>query len=311
MKKVFFIGVGLFLLGMTEFSKNVFGYAEVNVSDGGTITGRVTLKGPVPPPRVFSLVLYPFGPFCKKISDGKGHVLLEEFIVDSGGGMQDTIVAVQQVNEGKPFPPIEADLVSVNCMFHPADVPDAEQFRVDVKGKLHHAHPLVEVLQNPQHISVVNKDPILHNGQVFQSEKGNIILNFPLPVSNTPRGGVVKLEPGKRITQMICGMHEFMQSWGFVVDNPYYAKTQRDGTFRVDQLPPGIYKIVAWHPHLKMIEKEITVPANGAVTIDFEFDSSQVKRPNYESQEKFRIGPEALSHQHLEGCEEPYCQGSE
>jgi hypothetical protein len=196
-------------------------------------------------------------------------------------------------------------------MFHPADVPDSEQFRVDEKGMLHHTHPLVEVLQNPQHISVINKDPILHNGQVFQSEKGNIILNFPLPVSDVPRGGVVKLEPGKRITQMICGMHEFMQSWGFVVENPYYAKTQRDGTFRIDQLPPGTYKIVAWHPHLKMIEKEITVPAAGTVAIDFEFDAAEVKRPHYESQEKFRIGPEALSHEHLEGCEGPYCQGAE
>lgn len=311
LKKVLIVGIGLLLLGVTEFSENAFGYTEVPVSNGGTITGRVTLKGSIPPPRVFPLVLYPFGPFCKKISDGKGHILLEEFIVDPDGGMQDTIVAVQRVNQGKPFPPIKAELFSVNCMFHPADVADDEQFRVNKKGELRHAHPLVGVLQNPQHISVVNKDPILHNGQVFQSEKGNIILNFPLPVSNDPRGGVVQLEAGKRITQMICGMHEFMQTWGFLVDNPYYAKTRKDGSFRIDQLPPGTYKIVAWHPHLKVVEKEITVPASGTVAVDFEFDSSEVKRPHYESQEKFRIGPEALPHEHLEGCEGPYCQGAE
>ena len=311
MKKVFLLGMGLFFLGIVQVSEKALGYEEIEVVNGGAITGRVTLKGPIPPPRVFPLVLYPFGPFCKKISDGQGHILLEEFIVSPEGGMQDAIVAVQRVERGKPFPSIKAELVSIDCMFHPGDVPDEDQFRVNEKGRLRHAHPLVGVLQNPQRISVVNRDPILHNGQVFQSEKGNIVLNFPLPVSDEPRGGIVSLEPGKRITQMICGMHEFMQTWGFVVDNPYYAKTRRDGTFVIDRLPPGTYKVAAWHPHLKMIEREITVPANGTVTINFEFDSSGVKRPHYESQEKFRIGPEALPHEHLEGCEEPYCQGAE
>jgi hypothetical protein len=307
LKRSVCFGLGLLILGVITFSDKVFGYDETKITNGGTITGKVTLNGPIPPPRVFPLVLYPFGPFCKKISDGQGHILLEEFIVGPEGGMQDAIVAVQRVKNGKPFPPIKSELFSVDCMFHPADVPDDEQFRVDEKGKLRHAHPLVGVLQNPQHISVVNRDPILHNGQVFQSEKGNIILNFPLPISDEPRGGMIQLEPGKRITQMICGMHEFMQTWGFVVDNPYYAKTRRDGTFVIDQLPPGTYKVVAWHPHLKMIEREITVSASEAVALNFEFDSSEVKRPHYESQEKFRIGPEALPHQHLEGCEAPYC----
>jgi hypothetical protein len=284
-----------------------FGYEEAAVSHGGSITGTVTLEGPIPGPRVFPLVLYPFGPFCKKISDGQGNVRLEEFIVGPGGGMQDAIVAIQQVAKGKPFPHIKNDLVAVDCMFHPADVPDSEQFTTTASGKVHHAHPLVRVIENHQPISVINKDPIIHNGQVFQSERGNIILNFPLPVSDQPRGGIVNFAPGKKISQMICGMHEFMQSWALVVDNPYYAKTKPDGKFVIDQLPPGTYRVLAWHPHLKPIEQTITVPADGTVSISFAFDAKQVVRPHYESQEKFRIGPEAHPHEHLEECEAPYC----
>jgi hypothetical protein len=299
--------VGLFLLGMVVPPPRVMAYEQAQVAGAGKIVGKVTLKGPIPSPRVFPLVLYPFGPFCKKISDGKGHILLEEFIVSSDGGMQDAVVAVQKVEAGKPFSPSNSDLEAVDCMFHPADVPDNELFRSDEKGRLRHAHPLVSVIQNPYHLSVVNKDPILHNGQVFQSEKGNIILNFPLPVSDQPRGGIVQLEKGRHITQMICGMHEFMQTWGFVVDNPYYAKTRKDGAFVIDQLPPGTYQVIAWHPHLKMIEQTVTIPANGTASLNFEFDATQVKRPHYESQEKFRIGPEALPHEHLEECEPPYC----
>jgi len=267
------------------------GYQEVPVDNGGTISGKVTMKGDIPVPRVFPLVLYPFGPFCKKISDGQGNVRLLEFSVDSTGGLKDAIVAVERVQKGKPFPPIKNDFVAVNCMFHPTDVSDSEQFLIKPDGKLLHEHPLVTVVQNNQLVSMVNKDPVIHNAQFFQNEKGNIVLNFPLPVSASPRGGKLHLDPDKRITQLICGMHEFMQSWGFVVDNPYHAKTKRGGTFTIDKLPPGTYKVSAWHPHFKVIEKEVTVPAGGKVQLDFEFDSTEVQRPIYESQRIFRVGP--------------------
>ncbi|MEW6324958.1 MAG: carboxypeptidase-like regulatory domain-containing protein [Nitrospirota bacterium] len=302
---------GLLFLGLTAHAMAADGaaYKEIEVHNGGGITGRVMLDGPVPEARAFPLVLYPFGPFCKKISDGQGNVLLKEFIVGADQGLQDAIVVVQNVRQGKPFPDIKNDFVAVDCMFHPADVPDEEQFIVTEKGKLTHAHPVVAVLQNHRPISVVNKDPIIHNGQVFQSERGNIVLNFPLPISLEPRGGPIHFERGKRIAQMICGMHEFMQSWGFMVDNPYYARTRRDGRFTIDGLPPGTYSVLAWHPHLKPIEQTVTVQAGQTASVDYAFDSRTVVRPHYESQEKFRIGPEARPHEHLHGgeCEPPYC----
>lgn len=300
------LALAIMVAGVFGYSE-ALGYEEVDVRNGGSIAGTVRLNGPIPEPRVFPLVLYPFGPFCKKISDGKGHIVLEEFIVGTGGALQDAVVAVQHVERGKAFPVIKNEFVVEDCMFHPADVPDSEQFTVNKDGKLRHAHPLLSVMENHQAISVVNRDPVIHNSQIFQSERGNIILNFPLPVSTEPRGGVVNFERGRRISQMICGMHEFMQSWGFMVDNPYYAKTKRDGEFAINDLPPGTYRVVAWHPHLKPIEREVTVPADGMVSITFDFDSRQVVRPQYESQEKFRIGPEARPHDHLENCEVPYC----
>lgn len=298
--------IALLMGGLSQVSAEL-AYEEVAVKNGGTITGKITLKGPIPDPRVFPLVLYPFGPFCKKISDGKGHILVNEFIVSPDRGMQDTIVAVQQVKRGKPFPVVKQELVAVDCMFHPAETSSDELFAIDTKGKLRHEHPLVMVLRNHQPISVVNRDPIIHNGQVFQNERGNIILNFPLPVADAPRGGMLHFDEGKRVSQMICGMHEFMQAWGFVVDNPYYARTKKNGEYAIDNLPPGTYRVAAWHPHLPIVEREITVPAHGTASFNVEFDGAQVVRPAYESQERFRIGPEARPHEHLEECSPPYC----
>lgn len=281
-------------------------YKIAEVREGGSITGKVTLKGPVPEPRAFPIVLYAFGEFCKKISDGSGHVLLREFNVDQEGGLQDAVIAVQGVKAGKPFRRTKNQFVAVNCMFHPYDVPESEQFDLH-DGKLVHVHPLVHVMRNHRPVYVQNRDPILHNGQVYQKERGNRVLNFSLPVSDALNGGYIHFERGMRIAQIICGMHEYMQTWGWMVDNPYYAKTRRGGGFQIDEIPPGTYLVTAWHPHMKPIEKVLTIPPGGEIAIDFEFDAAQVVRPLYETQKKFRIGPEFHPHEDLMGCEDPYC----
>ena len=282
-------------------------YEAGEVANGGTITGKVTLRGPTPEPRAIPMVLYPFGDFCKKISNGEGVVLLREFNVDGAGGLQDAVAAVQGVVRGKSFRYRDTELVTVNCMFHPLEVPENEQFEVQ-DGRLVHVHPLVTVMRNHAQLYVTNRDPIDHAAQVYQPEKGNRVLSFPVPVAfRGPSSGYVELEAGRRIVQIICEMHEYMQTWAWVVDNPYFARTKKDGSFTIDKLPPGTYKVTVWHPHLKPIEKIVTVPADGAVPLDFEFDAAQVVRPIYETQKQFRITPERDPTVDLMGCEGPYC----
>ncbi len=309
MKRYKFLGMMLLVLGMVSpEAQRAFAYEKIDIKNSGSIAGKVILKGSVPEPRVFPLVLYPFGPFCKKISNGKGHVLLKEFNVDPDGGLRDAVVAVQNVHSGKPFRHIRNEYVSVNCMFHPADVSEDEQFELH-EGKFIHVHPLVRVMENHQPLYVTNLDPIFHNGQVYQKEKGNRILNFPLPISQKLFGGIIHLDQGKKIVQMICGMHEFMQAWVWVVDNPYYQKTGKGGEFFIDDLPPGKYQVTAWHPHIQPLVREVTVPPEGKVSVQFHLDADQVIRPHYETQEKFRIGPESHPYEDLEGCQDPFCVG--
>jgi len=187
-RMLFFILLVISLFGNLA----VYGYEEVDVSHGGSIAGKIILKGPIPEPRVFSLVLYPFGSFCKKISDGQGLVILQEFIVGEGRGLWQAVVAVQQVDKGKPFPVIQRDFIAVDCMFHPADVAAKEQFEM---GQMHHEHPNVAIFENHQPISVINKDPIIHNIQVFQNEKGNIILNKPTSIRLFGSSIIARLAP--------------------------------------------------------------------------------------------------------------------
>ena len=73
---------------------------------------------------------------------------------------------------------------------------------------------------------------------------------------------------------MQCDQHEFMQTWGLPITNPYYAVVGADGKFEIKDVPAGKYKLVAWHPALngkKPIEQEIEVKDGAQANAKFEF----------------------------------------
>ena len=73
--------------------------------------------------------------------------------------------------------------------------------------------------------------------------------------------------------QMICGMHEFMQTWGYRVQNPHYAKTPIDGSFNIGNIPPGEYKVTAWHYLMKKQTRKIKITARETIDLNFEFNA--------------------------------------
>jgi hypothetical protein len=40
----------------------------------------------------------------------------------------------------------------------------------------------------------------------------------------------------------------WMRGYLFVADHPYYARTDAQGRFRLERVPPGRYEVVCWHP---------------------------------------------------------------
>jgi hypothetical protein len=226
-------------------------YDSVAVTNGGTLQGKVSLKGSPPPPKEFELRRYPDGTFCGLISDGKGNRLLHEVIAGQDGGLKDVVVVVEGVQKGKPFNFPGAQVEANICQFL----------------------PFVTVMGDKREITVTNRDKIFHDiqGYAFDRQGIDIVLHRA-SLEKMGTTDTVNLTKGRKAFVMQCGQHPYMQNWGYAIDNPYYFVTSLDGAFTIGDLPPGTYKVTAWHPAIDPQTKEVTVTANGAVSLDFTFE---------------------------------------
>ena len=68
---------------------------------------------------------------------------------------------------------------------------------------------------------------------------------------------------------MRCDVHSWMSAWVFVAAHPYYAVSSADGTFTLDGVPPGSYKLHAWHAKFGEKTADVTVSAGGKATAEF------------------------------------------
>jgi len=247
-------------------------YQEIEVQNGGAIQGKAVLTGTMPPPRVYHLVLFPNIDMCAEVdADEEGeNRILDDFKISEGGGMKDVLITLEHVEAGKPFVKEPIMIESENCKF----TPDVNAVRQD------------EIFK------VDNLDAVMHNSQVYQKEQGKIIVNIPIPAEEVS-DGKIHFKKKYKIYQMICGMHEFMQTWGYRVQNPYYFKTKIDGNFKIDNIPPGDYVVNAWHYLMKIQSKKIHISENSVIDLQFEFDGNKVERPIYETIKSGRIKHDA------------------
>jgi hypothetical protein len=61
-----------------------------------------------------------------------------------------------------------------------------------------------------------------------------------------------------------CDVHPWMFSYVTVCDHPYFAVTGADGAFKISDVPPGKYTLVAKHRKAGEVSQEIEVADSGA-----------------------------------------------
>ncbi|HEX7858970.1 MAG TPA: carboxypeptidase regulatory-like domain-containing protein [Verrucomicrobiae bacterium] len=108
-----------------------------------------------------------------------------------------------------------------------------------------------------------NKDDIFHN--VFSMSESN---PFDLGLYKDPEVKKVQFQNPGRV-DVFCSIHSQMNCVLLVLQNPFFASTGKSRRYRIENVPPGTYKLKAWHHRLPAQMKEIVVPASGEVRVDF------------------------------------------
>ena len=134
--------------------------------------------------------------------------------------------------------------------------------------------PHVQAVPVGGEISFPNVDEIMHN--VFSITRGN---RFDLGLYKSgARKTHVFDTPG--LVRIYCNIHPQMSAFVHVRDNPYFAWTEPDGTFRIDDAPPGDYTIKVWSEQGEA-EQSITVGADGLSGVQFSLDVSRYQRKTH------------------------------
>lgn len=227
-------------------------YVEGPVPDAGSLVGRVRLAGE--PVAGEPLAVRKDREVCGSVKP------FEALVVGPGKGVRNTVVYLEGVERGKRAPDVELD--NSKCLFVPH---------------------VTAVMAGGGRTRIKNADPVLHNTHGLLDRL--TVFNVALPNKDQTvdisqrirKAGVIEVQ---------CDAHAHMRAWIVVRDNPYFAVTGDEGRFRIADIPPGRYKVVAWHEGWvatgkdkdgrplydapRVVVQEITIPPRGEATVEFE-----------------------------------------
>jgi len=228
-------------------------YDVVEVADGGRLTGQVTFSGDIP--KLEPLAVPKDADFC-------GPTVPSEALVVSPKtkGVKGTVVYLEGVAKGKDFRSVQPALDNAKCLMAP------------------HVLGMVKGTD----LAIKNSDPLLHNMHAAVDGK-TMVFNLALPI----QGQTIKRRVRKTgMLTVTCDSHTHMRAYLLVLDHPYFAVTDENGTFALADVPPGKYKLTVWHESWKVVgydkdkrplydqpivqTREVEVLPKGTVRVNFE-----------------------------------------
>jgi plastocyanin len=203
---------------------------------GGTIRGTVQFTGAAVDPKKLPVTVD--HSVCGKEKDA------EDIVLSPEKGIRNVVVSLQSPPPGAKSPaalPI-AQMDQEQCMFVPR----------------------VVVVPAGGTVEFLNSDRLLHN--LHSDSQGNPIFNRTQPRGRTIP--IVLKEP--EIIRVNCDLHPWMRAWVVVTDHPFYAITNDQGEFVLDNVPPGAYTLQLWQESLGTVTKDVAVRDEAITTVTLE-----------------------------------------
>ncbi len=120
-----------------------------------------------------------------------------------------------------------------------------------------------------QEIMIKNSDDTLHN---VNAGKGATTLFNTAQPKGAPDLKKSFEETG--IYRFKCDVHSWMRAFMIASDNPFHGVTGADGTVKIEKIPDGKVKVIAWHSIYGQKEQEVDVKG-GNVSVEFSYDGTE------------------------------------
>jgi plastocyanin len=206
----------------------------------GAISGTVTFEGDVPslPP-----IKMDADPGCAK-KHGKP-AAAEMLVLGADKKMANVFVRVISGLAKKDYPAPKEPVV------------------LDQDGCQYKPHVLGVMVGQP--VKILNSDGLLHN--IHALPEVNKGFNQAMPASVKEAEHVFTQE--EFMFKIKCDVHPWMGAYVAVLSHPYFDVTSTDGKFSIANLPPGTYKIEAWHEKLGTKTADVTISGDETKSVDF------------------------------------------
>ncbi|HWD18997.1 MAG TPA: hypothetical protein VHB20_06930 [Verrucomicrobiae bacterium] len=220
---------------------------SLEFASAGDITGKVTLQGTPPPEKQIA-----FDDTCGKM-DPKV-TTTRHYVVGKDNGLANVFVYISKGLEGKKFTP-------------PTDVVEINQVGCNYD-------PYISGVMVGQTVRIKNSDSIMHNIHALPTVDGNSEFNFA-EISQGDANDTkwtASITKPEVLVKLKCDVHNWMFCYVGVVDSPFFAVTDKDGNFKIANVPPGDYTLTAYHlkTHQKTPGLSQAVKVEGApVTANF------------------------------------------
>lgn len=130
--------------------------------------------------------------------------------------------------------------------------PPKQHAQLDQKF-LQFTHRVLPVLKGTM-VDFTNHDPVYHN--VFSNSHINA---FDLGRRGKGQKAYVKMLKAEIPVNVYCEIHASMKSDILVLENPFFTTVSPGGRFKIEGIPSGTYRMVAWHDYWKPVEREVTI----------------------------------------------------
>lgn len=270
MKQKTIIVMGCLWLTIVGGLNTPFAYEVANVTSGATISGSIDFLGVPPAPIRFEV---------KKNPEVCGAERSLTKVEVNNNHLKGAVVLLRGVPQGKPF----------EAKNFRAERPNDGEFRyaegdklsLTVQTKSCNFGPYTGVLTSQDLVRVGNQDSIKHvlHSYAVRGRKASILRSVHnrdiFPGSEIEVEFTQKHLKNSSAVVITCDRHDFMENRFYVVDNPYFSISDQNGHYTIDQIPPGSYELVVWHPVLGEKKHEIMVEPNGNIEMNFEFSKKK------------------------------------